>query len=78
MCLYVTSVGNLPVEIQKVVTKIIWWMSATERILLCMTDFSMSRNADVTDEVILKDAPFKMVDLQRWFESTIHLRQIRH
>lgn len=63
MCLYVTSVGNLPVEIQKVVTNTIWWVSATERILLCMTGSSMSRNADVADEIISKDAHFEMMDL---------------
>lgn len=38
-------------------------MSATERILLCMTDSSMSRNADVADEIILKDAHFEMMEL---------------
>ena len=43
--------------------KIIWWVSATERILLCMTDSSMSRNADVADEIISKDAHFEMMDL---------------
>lgn len=38
-------------------------MTATERILLCMTDSSMSRNAVVADEIISKDAHFEMMDL---------------
>ena len=44
---------QLTLETKKLQIKI-WWMTATERNLLCMTDSSMSRNAVVVSEVVKK------------------------
>lgn len=44
---------QLTLETKKLQIKI-WWMTATERNLLCMTNSSMSRNAVVVSEVVKK------------------------
>ena len=52
---FITSLlgWQLTHETKKLQIKI-WWMTATERNLLCMTDSSMSRNAVVVSEVVKK------------------------